>query len=64
MDGRGYAIDNIFFERLRETVKYENVYLAAYADGLDHYKGLIDYFEFYNFERMHQSLKYQTPAFV
>ena len=64
MDGRGRAIDNIFIERLWRTVKYENVYLHAYADGLDLYKGLKDYFEFYNYERIHQSLDYQTPAFV
>ena len=64
MDGRGRAIDNIFIERLWRTVKYENVYLHAYANGLDLYKGLKDYFEFYNHERVHQSLAYQTPAFV
>jgi len=64
MDGKGRAIDNIFIERLWRSVKYENVYLHAYADGLDLYKGLKDYFEFYNYERIHQSLKYQTPAFA
>lgn len=64
MDGKGRAIDNIFIERLWRSVKYENVYLHAYADGLDLYKGLKDYFEFYNYERIHQSLEYQTPAFV
>ena len=64
MDGRGRAIDNIFIERLWRTVKYENVYLHAYADGLELYKGLKDYFEFYNYERVHQSLDYETPAFV
>lgn len=61
MDGKGRAIDNIFIERLWRTVKYENVYLQSYTDGLSLYKGLKEYFEFYNNERFHQSLNYKTP---
>lgn len=61
MDGRGRAIDNIFIERLWRTVKYENVYLHAYADGLELYRGLKDYFDFYNNQRVHQNLGYKTP---
>jgi putative transposase len=30
MDGRGRALDNIFVERLRRTVKYENIYMNDY----------------------------------
>lgn len=61
MDGKGRALDNIFIERLWKSVKYENVYLNVYEDGLSLYKGLKEYFEFYNDERVHQSLDYQTP---
>lgn len=61
MDGKGRAIDNIFVERLWRSVKYEDVYLQAYPDGLSLYKGLKKYFEFYNKERFHQSLEYRTP---
>lgn len=61
MDGKGRAIDNIFIERLWRTVKYENVYLQAYSDGISLRKGLKNYFEFYNEERFHQSLDYGTP---
>ncbi|MFV8363526.1 transposase, partial [Flavobacterium sp. ZT3P35] len=61
MDGKGRAIDNIFIERLWRTVKYENVYLQAYTDGISLYRGLKDYFEFYNKRRIHQSLDYGTP---
>lgn len=64
MDGKGRAIDNIFVERLWRTVKYEDVYLQAYTDGVSLYKGLKKYFEFYNNERFHQSLEYQTPGEV
>jgi putative transposase len=62
MDGKGRAIDNIFIERLWRSVKYENVYLQAYSNTLELYKGLKEYFKFYNYERFHQSLDYQTPG--
>ena len=61
MDGKGRAIDNIFVERLWKSVKYECVYLHAYEDGVVLYKGLQQYFQFYNTERLHQSLGYKTP---
>jgi len=62
MDGKGRAIDNIFIERLWRTVKYEHVYLHVVNDGVQLYKGLQEYFSFYNQQRPHQSLGYQTPA--
>ena len=62
MDGKGRAIDYIFIERLWRTVKYENVYLQSYSDGITLYNGLEKYFEFYNKERFHQSLNYKTPS--
>ena len=61
MDGKGRAIDNIFIERLWRTVKYENIYLYVYENGVYLYKGLNEYFKFYNNERLHQSINYQTP---
>lgn len=62
MDGKGRAIDNIFIERLWRSVKYENIFLNAYTDGMELYRGLKSYFEFYNNERLHQSLDYQLPG--
>lgn len=61
MDGKGRAIDNIFIERLWRTVKYEHIYLNVYEDGLSLFKGLQQYFTFYNDERRHQSLNNETP---
>ena len=61
MDGKGRAIDNIFIERLWKSVKYECVYLNAFEDGVELYEGLDKYFSFYNQERLHQSLDYETP---
>lgn len=64
MDGRGRALDNIFVERLWRSVKYEETYLHDYADVSAAREGLQRYFEFYNHERLHQSLAYRTPASV
>lgn len=64
MDGRGRALDNIFTERLWRTVKYEEVYLHDYANPRDARTGLTRYLSFYNEERPHQALNYQTPAEV
>ena len=61
MDGRGRALDNVFIERLWKSVKYEYIYLHGHYDGLEMFHGLKEYFVFYNFERPHQSLGYQTP---
>lgn len=64
MDGRGRFFDNIFIERLWRTVKYEEVYLHDYQDGMEAYIALDKYFRFYNEERFHSSLDYQTPSEV
>jgi putative transposase len=64
MDGRGRALDNVFVERLWRSVKYEHVYLYEYEYVPELEKGLGEYFSFYNHERLHRSLSYQTPAEV
>ena len=64
MDGVGRATDNAFIERLWRSLKYECVYLHAFEDGHQLYQALTDYFQFYNYIRPHQGLKYLTPASV
>ena len=63
-DGRGRALDNIFVERLWRSVKYEEVYIKDYQSVPDAVRNLQMYFTFYNQERLHQALDYQTPAQV
>lgn len=63
MDSKGRAIDNIFIERFWRSLKYEHVYLRPADDGVALYEGVKAYMHFYNTERLHQSLDYQTPAF-
>ena len=54
-------MDNIFVERLWRSVKHEDVYLKGYATMSELLIGLTEYFVFYNTERPHQSLGYDTP---
>ncbi len=61
MDGRGRALDNVFVERLWRSLKHEDLYLKGYGSGTELYQGLQNYFHFYNTERLHQSMGYQTP---
>lgn len=62
MDGKGRAIDNVFIERLWRSVKYEQVYLYPSNDGLECYEGLKTYFDYYNYQRRHQSFDDAIPA--
>jgi putative transposase len=64
MDGRGRCLDNVFVERLWRTVKYEDIYIYGYEKVPELVGGLDRYFPFYNEERLHQALDYQTPAKV
>lgn len=62
MDGRGRALDNIFIERLWRSVKYECIYLKEFETVAQVKAALTEYFNYYNFQRPHQSLNYRTPA--
>mgnify|MGYP006360128489 FL=1 len=53
MDGRGRWIDNRMIERLWRSVKYEDVCLNDYGDGLSAGRGLRLYFDRYNNSRPH-----------
>ena len=64
MDGKGRWVDNVFVERLWRSVKYEEVYLNAYANVTVAKQALARYFEFYNDKRRHQSLGKRTPSAV
>jgi putative transposase len=61
MDGKGRWVDNVFVERLWRSVKYEDIYLHAYATPREVTTALTRYFRFYNERRVHQNLDYRTP---
>lgn len=62
MDGKGRCIDNIFVERLWRSLKYEEVYLNPYDSMREARMGIGRYFDFFNYERPHKALGYQTPG--
>jgi putative transposase len=64
MDGKGRCIDNVRIERLWRSVKYEDVFLRQYANVNELYAGLTRYFHYYNTQRPHQALGYQTPESI
>ena len=62
MEGRDRGLVNVFCERLWRSVKYENIYFNQFDSARQLHTGLTAYFDFYNYERPHQSLNYRTPA--
>lgn len=61
MDGKGRWIDNVFIERFWRSLKYEEIYLYAYADLNEARTGLERYFGYYNGNRRHSRLGDRTP---
>lgn len=64
MDGRGAWRDNVFVERLWQSVKYEEVNLHAYDSVSAAGAGLARYVTFYNTRRPHSLVDRQTPDHV
>jgi putative transposase len=62
MDGKGRCLDNVFVERLWRSLKYEEVYLHAYDSVSEARSRIAKYMTFFNDERPHQALGYQTPS--
>ena len=61
MDGRGAWRDNVFVERVWRSVKYERVYLRAYASVREARADIGQYIDWYNRERPHSSQDGNTP---
>jgi len=61
MDGKGAWRDNVFVERIRRSVKYEEVYLRAYDSVGEARASIGRYLDFYNRRRPHSSLDRKTP---
>ena len=64
MDGKGRALDNIFIERFWHSLKQGKIYLIILNSVRETKNAITEYINFYNRERMHQSLDYLTPEMV
>lgn len=63
-DGVGRWADNIHIERFWRSLKYEAIFLNEFDDFTQLYLGVLKYIDFYNHQRPHQALKYETPGAV
>ena len=63
-DGVGRWADNIYIERFWRSLKYEAIFLNEFDDFRQLYLAVRMYIDFYNHQRPHQALKYQTPGAV
>lgn len=64
MTGRGRSNDNAYIERLWRSLKQEGIYLHEYKTIKELKKELPNLINWYNKERPHQALDYQTPVEV
>lgn len=62
MDGKGRATDNIFIERFWRTIKRDYVYLCPPSDGIELYKELKKFIDYYNHKKPHQGIDRVIPA--
>jgi transposase InsO family protein len=62
MSRKGNCYDNAPMESANGTVKTERVYAQRYRTRTEAKADLIEYFGYYNTERRHSALGYQSPA--
>ncbi|WP_297338198.1 DDE-type integrase/transposase/recombinase [Algoriphagus sp.] len=53
MDGKGRALDNVWIERFRKSIKYDYVYLNPCDDGFELAEGHQNHIEYYNLKVHH-----------
>ena len=61
MDSRGRATDNYWIERFWRTIKRGYVDLNPASDGIELYRGVKRYVEYYNYTRGHTANKGLAP---
>jgi len=64
MDGKGRALDNVFIEHFWRSLKQEKIYRLDLRSVKEARDPISEYVKFYNTQRPHQSLDYETPAKV
>ena len=62
MSRKGNCWDNAVAESFFKTIKYEWLYRFKYTSLLQLSESLHKYINWYNTERLHQSLDYNTPS--
>ncbi len=62
MSRRGNCWDNAPMESFNGTIKVECVYQHRFATRNEARRAMVEYIGYYNTERRHSSLDYETPA--
>lgn len=62
MSRKGNPLDNAIVESFFHSMKTELVHQRMFENEIDAVAHIIEYIEFYNRERLHSSLGYQSPA--
>ena len=58
---KGYCWDNANMESFYHTLKTEMVYFQSFKNLVEALAHIMDYIKFYNHDRLHSSLNYQSP---
>lgn len=61
MSRKGTPIDNAAMESYFHTMKAELVHQTIFEDEIEAVANIMEYIDFYNRERLHSSLRYQSP---
>lgn len=61
MSRKGNPLDNATVESFFHTMKAELVHQQSFSDQIEAMAKIVEYIEFYNRERLHSSLGYETP---
>ena len=64
MDSVGRWAGNIYIERFLRIIKQEQIYINPTSNIAELRKQIKKYIYFYNYQRPHQSLNYNTPSQV
>ena len=62
MSRKGRPIDNAVVESFFHSMKTELVHQARFENEMEAVAHSVEYIEFYNRERLHSSLAYQSPS--
>lgn len=62
MDAKGRCFDNILIERFWRSFKQEDMYRHRYESVAEARVCIANYIQWYNNQRLHQSLNYRVPA--
>jgi putative transposase len=64
MDGKGRATDNIFIERFWRTIKQDYVYIRPAENGVELFRGINEFIDYYNNKKPHQGIKRGIPVLL